>query len=129
MSVLMHDKRIIMNRLLLFVATTCLFSACASAQDGLTPRQAAQHVGERATVCGTVASTHYAATTGGKPTFVNLDKPWPHPIFTLVIWGNDRPRFNPSPDHWTGRLCVTGRIVSYDGEPEIKVSTPAQIRH
>lgn len=118
-----------MTRLLLFVATAFLCSACAAAQDGLTPEQAAQHVGERATVCGTIASSHYADTTGGKPTFINLGQPWPHPIFTIVIWGNDRSRFTTSPEYWTGHLCVTGRIASYHGEPEIKVSSPEQISH
>jgi hypothetical protein len=43
----------------------------------LTAVEAKDHIGERATVCGRVASTRYAATTRGKPTFLNLDKPYP----------------------------------------------------
>ena len=34
--------------------------------------EARNHVGETATVCGNVASTHYAASRG-RPTFINLD--------------------------------------------------------
>jgi hypothetical protein len=43
----------------------------------LTAAEAKDHIGERATVCGRVASTRYAVTSRGKPTFLNLDKPYP----------------------------------------------------
>jgi len=36
----------------------------------LTAAEAKDHIGEQATVCGKVASTRYAATTRGKPTFL-----------------------------------------------------------
>jgi hypothetical protein len=49
-----------------------------SAQNTITATQARDHVGERATVCGAVVSTHYAASTHGNPTFINLDKPYPN---------------------------------------------------
>ena len=118
-----------MRILVPLVASTLLLSLSAAAQESLTPAQAAQHIGQRATVCGTVASTRYASGTRGEPTFVNLDKPWPHPIFTIVVWGDDRARFDPPPERWKGHLCVTGRIISYHGQPEIKVSDPAQASH
>jgi hypothetical protein len=44
----------------------------------LTAADAKDHIGEQATVCGKVASSRYAATTRGKPTFLNLDKPYPY---------------------------------------------------
>src|SRR5215470_13631698 len=59
----------------------------------LTSAEAKNHIGERATVCGKVASTHYAARTKGSPTFINLDEPYPNQIFTILIWGSDRPKF------------------------------------
>lgn len=118
-----------MNRWLPCVASAFLLSTCAGAQEGLTPEQAARHIGEKATVCGTVASARYAPGARGEPTFVNLDEPWPRPIFTIVVWGDDRARFDPPPEGWKGHLCVTGRITSYHGEPEIRVGAPAQISH
>ena len=39
----------------------------------LTADQAPSHVGENATICGTVASANYAAHAKGQPTFLNLD--------------------------------------------------------
>jgi hypothetical protein len=39
----------------------------------LTAAEAKDHIGDRATVCGKVASTHYAKSSKGEPTFLNLD--------------------------------------------------------
>jgi hypothetical protein len=58
--------------------------ALALAQDAirLTAAEAENHIGENATVCGKVASTYYAFTKGRRPTFLNIDKPYPYEIFT-----------------------------------------------
>lgn len=94
----------------------------------LTADQAAQHVGETATVCGTVASTKYAARSRGQPTFLNLDKPYPNHIFTALIWGTNREKFGRPEDSLLGkRVCITGAIRLYRGRPEIIVSSPNQL--
>jgi len=56
----------------------------------LAAAEAKNHVGETATVCGRVASAHFAEKTKGLPTFMNLDMPYPKQIFTIVIWGAER---------------------------------------
>jgi hypothetical protein len=48
------------------------------AQKSLTATEARAHIGETASVCGVVASTHYSNRTKGEPTFLNLDEPYPH---------------------------------------------------
>jgi hypothetical protein len=102
---------------------------CTSAQTSrITTREAKDHVGEVATVCGKVASTHFASGTKGQPTFLNLDEPYPKEIFTALIWGSDRAKFgNPESKYRDARICVTGKISSYRGTPEIIVAQPAQI--
>jgi hypothetical protein len=70
-----------------------LASAPALPQQRLSAADAKDHVGETATVCGKVASTRYAASTRGQPTFLNLDKPYPNQIFTVLIWGSNRSKF------------------------------------
>jgi hypothetical protein len=90
--------------------------------------EAKNHVGENATVCGTVASTHYADKTKGQPTFLNLDEPYPKQIFTILIWGSDRPKFGRPEDTYRDKyVCVTGKITSHRGVPEIVASEPTQI--
>jgi DNA/RNA endonuclease YhcR with UshA esterase domain len=94
----------------------------------LTTAEARNHISEQATVCGKVASGRYAATTRGKPTFLDLDKPYPGHLFTVLIWGENRAKFGtPEETYRNKNICVTGRIQDYRGEPEIIASDPAQL--
>ena len=94
----------------------------------LTTAEAKDHIGEQATVCGKVASARYAATTRGKPTFLNLDKPYPSQVFTILIWGDNRAKFGTLEEKYREKqVCVTGRITEYRGAPEIVVSDPQNI--
>lgn len=91
--------------------------------------EAAQHVGETARVCGLVASAAHMASVSGQPTFLNVDRPYPDQIFTVVIWGRVRSRFETPPERlYDGKsICVTGRIDTYRGKPQIVVEDPSQI--
>jgi hypothetical protein len=94
----------------------------------LTAVEAKDHIGEQAIVCGKVASARYAATTRGKPTFLNLDKPYPNQIFTVLIWGENREKFGtPEEKYRDKQVCVTGKITEYQEAPEIIVSDPQSI--
>jgi hypothetical protein len=107
----------------------CVFSSVVYAQTGhLTAEQAKDHVGENATVCGKVVDSHYASRSRGEPTFLNLDKRYPNQIFTIVIWGSDRPKFGDPESRYDEKdVCVTGRITSYRGVPETTAHDPTQI--
>lgn len=101
----------------------------AIAASTLTPQQAAEAVGSHATVCGVVASAHYAMRSRGEPTFLNLGKPYPNQIFTALIWGSDRSKFKTPPESLEGAdICVTGLVKSYRGTPEIILRSPSQVR-
>src|SRR2546425_11283820 len=77
----------------------------------LSPVDAPSHVGKTATVCGVVASARYASNLRMQPTFLNLDEPYPNQIFTVVIFGDDRPKFGTPEKSLQGkRICVTGVI-------------------
>jgi hypothetical protein len=109
----------------LFVVLAILAPAYAG---NLTADQAKAHVGENATVCGLVVSVHSASGSKGMPTFVNLDKPYPNHIFTILIWGDDLPNFKENPAHWEGKkACVRGKIILYQDRPEIVAEAPSQI--
>ena len=95
----------------------------------LNPEEAGSHVGENATVCGVVASATYAAQAPMAPTFLDLGKPYPNQIFTAVILGNDRSKFGmPENSMREKNVCVTGEIFLYQGNPEIILHDPAQLR-
>jgi DNA/RNA endonuclease YhcR with UshA esterase domain len=108
---------------------TLFLSTPAYSQKKLSATEAKDHIGETATVCGNVVSTRYAASTKGQPTFLNLDKPYPNQIFTVVIWGSKRSKFGaPETDYKGKRVCVNGRIAEYRGVPQIVADDPQQIK-
>jgi hypothetical protein len=102
----------------------------AYAQTSISPEEAYKHIGKTQTVCGTVASTYYSNRGKGQPTFLNLNKPYPNQIFTIVIWGSDRPKFSQPPEtmYKNTKVCVTGKITTYKNKPEIVVKDPSQIQ-
>jgi hypothetical protein len=124
----MNPKRWLGAALLSFIVLATFGVKVQSQVTKITAIEAKDHVGEQATVCGKVASTRYAATTRGKPTFLNLDKPYPNQIFTLLIWGENREKFGmPEEKYRDKQVCVTGKITEYRGAPEIVVSDPQNI--
>jgi len=113
----------------LITSSVLLFAFCAAAQSNkITAREAKDHIGEAQTVCGKVASTHFASKSKGEPTFLNLDEPYPKEVFTILIWGSDRAKFGtPETKTKDARVCVTGKITSYRGKPEVVATEPSQI--
>jgi hypothetical protein len=94
----------------------------------ITAVEAKDHVGDRMTVCGKVASTHYAKSSRGEPTFLNLDEPYPREIFAILIWGSDRGKFGTPENEYEGlQVCVIGKITTYRGVPEIVANERGQI--
>lgn len=133
---LMHKKIIRPNRLIFYIAIVTLYLALTSftsivySQDYITPENAGEHIRETQTVCGTVASTNYAIRSKDQPTFLNLNQPYPNHIFTVVIWGEYRAKFNNPPEtFYKGKgICVKGMITEYRGKPQIEVKEPLQIK-
>lgn len=110
-------------------STILMWTALAEAQKSISAAEAKVHIGDRSTVCGQVASTHFAERSKGEPTFINLDKPYPNQIFTILIWGSDRAKFGDPERTYSGKhVCVTGKIESYRGVPEIIAYEPSQIK-
>jgi DNA/RNA endonuclease YhcR with UshA esterase domain len=95
----------------------------------ISPEDAAGHVGESATVCGVLASAHYAARSRSQPTFLNLGNAYPAQIFTAVIFGDDRAKFGEPEKTLQGkRICVTGTIRLYRGSAEVILNESDQLK-
>jgi hypothetical protein len=103
----------------------------------LSARQARQHVGTQATVCGLVTNVTEAVTNqdlaSGRPNIMNIGEPNPaRPDLLVVISQADIQRF---PSSSVGRLtrffgktvCVTGVIGTEFNAPTIIVHGPEAI--
>jgi DNA/RNA endonuclease YhcR with UshA esterase domain len=114
---------------LLIMAVVLTVSLSVLAENTLTATEAKAHIGEQATVCGKVVSTRYAEGSHGQPTFLNFDQPYPKQVFTLLIWGDDRSKFDDPEKSYRGkRICVAGKITDYKGVPEIVTNDPSQVK-
>jgi DNA/RNA endonuclease YhcR with UshA esterase domain len=101
----------------------------AQTEKKISGPQATQHVGETATVCGYVASTRYLSSSRSKPTFLDLDKPYPDQDFTVVIWPEERAKFGePEVKYLHKNICVTGGVTLYRDSPEIIARSTSQIK-
>jgi len=91
--------------------------------------KANEHIGEIIEVCGLVASTRYAPTSKGAPTWLNFDYPYPSHTFTVIIWGSDRSAFPTNPERYyeNETVCATGVVESYQGEPQIVGTSANQL--
>ena len=106
-----------------------LLSALALGEKKIPAKEARDHVGQPATVCGSVVSATHAKWSRGAPTFLNLDEPYPNQVFTIVIWETDRPKFGTPETSFKGkRVCVTGSIELFRGTPAVIATSPSQIR-
>jgi len=106
-----------------------LFANIVFSANNISPEDAINHIGEEAIVCGNVASTHFSSRSKGQPTFINLNRPYPNQIFTVLIWGSDRSKFPGAPENYYSnkRICVSGKIQQYKGAPEIVARSVNQI--
>ena len=103
-------------------------TADAPGVPAITPTEAKVHVGELVRVCGIVASAHYAPQSRRAPTFLNLERPYPRHVFTIVIWQENRAAFGEPEVAYLGkRVCVTGTVKTYRGRPEIVATEPRQL--
>jgi DNA/RNA endonuclease YhcR with UshA esterase domain len=91
--------------------------------------QAADFEGRVVEVCGLVAGADYAEHIGGQPTFLNFGAAHPNQVFTVVIWGDDRPRWLRPPElkYAGAEICVTGRVRMHRGIPQIVADNPHRI--
>ena len=111
------------------MALTAALTSDWPVRERISASEASAYIGQTATICGYVASAKYAFRSKGQPTFLNLDEPYPHQIFTVLIWGSDRPVFGTPETTYSGKsICVTGNVKRFRGTPEIIVTSPNQIK-
>jgi hypothetical protein len=122
------------------IATICIMALASFvlAQDTtpkrVTPADAKNHIGERATVCGKVVDTKipkYGLAGHGKPVTFYLDQTEPNAVFYFVTFGSESGGPQEAAAAYNGKsVCVTGKIdmVSSGGPPFIMAANRSQIK-
>jgi DNA/RNA endonuclease YhcR with UshA esterase domain len=106
------------------VAVAVAALAFAQAQPIYTPEEAAKHVGETATIRGTVDGFHQS---GKGNIFLNMGGKYPNQAFTAFIPSGSATQF-PNAQQYEGKtVAVTGKIQLYKDKPEIIVTSLGQI--
>jgi hypothetical protein len=86
---------------------------------------AAKHVGETATVEGTVANVKHAPRFHA--IFVDFDQAYPNQSFTAYIDEKNASKFPDVDKLMSHQARVSGKIVLYRGKPEIVVEEASQL--
>jgi hypothetical protein len=86
---------------------------------------AVNHVGESMTVCGRVASATVVAQQSMQLSF---DQPYPSQTFSVLIQGEDRPKFNGRELTLIGRrMCGSGMIKLVQGRAQMTLKDPSRL--
>ncbi len=116
----------------LLAAALLVSTACASAhhEPGTTNvAKATNYVGQTTTICDRVTSAFYAESSEGSPTFLDFGPPYPRHTFSVVIWKEDRGKFDqPELFFLDHEVCVTGEVKEFHGKPQIVLRDPSSIK-
>lgn len=127
-------------RTLIVMMCMAILSPLAGAQTApeaaparVTPADAKNHIGEKATVCGKVVDTKiskYGIGGRGKPVTFDLDQPEPNPLFYFVAFGDKSGGAEEAIAAYKGKqVCVTGKIAAApNGSPMIMAADRSQVK-
>ncbi|MBK7384872.1 MAG: DNA/RNA non-specific endonuclease [Flavobacteriales bacterium] len=89
--------------------------------------QAKYHIGQTATICGTVVSSR--KTVKAKAIYLNFDRMHPHQDFYATIWEYNGPNFSYDPEVFlvNKKICVTGKVTIFDDIPRISINNESEV--
>lgn len=112
-------------RLAACVAVLLWLATGPAAAAMISDSQAVSHVGQTATVQGTVSNVH---VSGKGTVFINFGDAYPDQDFTAVIFASSAATFGDVNRYAGHKLAVTGPITMWKGKPEMILRTPASLR-
>jgi len=85
--------------------------------------QARAYIGQDKVVCGNVAEVKEISAG----LFINLDKPYPNAAMSAVIWREHLDKIGRVQLKENSRVCISGLIQAYRGNPQIEIDRREQI--
>lgn len=91
---------------------------------------AGKHIGDSVTICGKIMGARYLESAKNQPTFLNVDGAYPNQALTIVIWEDVRKQlgFKPEEKLLNKQVCVSGKVETFKGKPQIVIHKPAQLK-
>lgn len=119
-------ENILLKLLSAYAGTVAAAEAAASVSIGTIPfSEAPKHVGQTASVTGTLVSAY---TSASGTVFLDFCKSYKTCPFSGVIFADDVKAFGDLSKYEGRAITVTGRISSYQGRAEIVLSDRSQLR-
>ena len=86
--------------------------------------QAAANIGKQVTVTGVVAQVSFRPSL----VFLNFEKPYPNSPFTAIVRNSHTNEFDNLPALKGKSVSVNGKVIDYNGRPEIELTDKAQLK-
>lgn len=108
---------------------TLIFTCELAAQDTIRIEDVSKHIGDSVTICSKIFGGIYMEKSKSQPTFLNMGAAYPNQLLTIVIWKDARKYFKKPPETalLNREICITGKIIEYNGKPEIVFQKPEQM--
>ena len=106
------------------------FVGNGKAQDTIRVEDASKHIGDSVTVYGKIYGGIFLDKSKNQPTFLNMGAAYPNHLLTIVIWKKERAYFKKPPEivFKNKDVYITGRIIEFNGKPEIIFEKPEQLQ-
>jgi hypothetical protein len=102
----------------LFVITFLIFLTTSFAQETITTSQAKEYIGKEVILKGKIASIKLASE-GKSTNYINIDKPYPENVFTVVISNKYLEEHQLDLSQSVGKeITVKGIISVYEKDPK-----------
>ncbi len=117
-----------MYKIIVAIAVLLTSSFSLSAQ-GITPDEAAKHIGDTVTVCGKIFGGKYFDKSDKKITLLNMGAAYPKSPLTIVIDEDSRKNFSTAPEEfYNGKeVCIKGLVKEYKGKPQIFITKEEEV--
>jgi micrococcal nuclease len=106
-----------------FLIAVIFATLVTKAQTKIDVNDAAKHMNETVTVCAKV----YGVKELDKVTLINLGAKYPASPLTIAVFEKDRPAFANLGALNGKDVCVTGKIIDYNGKPEIIITKAEEL--
>ena len=102
----------------LLIAVLLVFSINCFSQDTITTAKVNDYMDKEVYVVGKVVSFKLAAE-GKNTNYINIDKPYPESVFTVVISNSYLEKLNIKIEDLKDKnICIKGKITTYKNDPK-----------